>query len=153
MDTSFLARAKDVIVQCGKKLKLGNAIACFQLFISSENGYTMIKENSRVSDRMVSLTSDEYILLAVAYYRPFNLFNQAALEYFYDQAVYDIRTGRVFRTDENYFVCISLILQKKMQDFIGDNRLLWYFFFIVYHVVMKFRIFFLLISTLLPKGW
>lgn len=150
---SYLARAKDVIAQCGKELKLGDAIACFQLFVVSERGDTMIKEGSRITDRMVSLASDESIALAVAYYLPFSLFNQAAIEFFYDQAVHDLPAGRYFRADEDYFVCISLVLQKRMQDYIGDNRLLWYCFLALCHVVTKSEAFSHPISAFPPRDW
>ena len=141
------------IAQCGKELKLGDAIACFQLFVVSERGDTMIKEGSRITDRMVSLASDESIALAVAYYLPFSLFNQAAIEFFYDQAVHDLPAGRYFRADEDYFVCISLVLQKKMQDYIGDNRLLWYCFLALCHVVTKSEAFSHPISAFHPRDW
>ena len=126
LQVSYLVQAKDVVTQCGKELTLGDDIRMFQLFVSSDSNDSMVREDCRITDRMALFSPKERFFLSVAYFLPFDLYNQAVIDLLYEQAVHDIRCGRYFHCDQDYCVLVSLVLQKKMQDFMGDNRLLWY---------------------------
>ena len=62
----------------------------------------------------------------VAYYLPFDLYNQNALELVYYQAIHDIHIGKYFHKEEDFHNTIALIIQQQLQDYVGENRLLWY---------------------------
>ena len=101
LQVSYLAQAKDVVTQCGKELALGDDIRMFQLFVSSDSNDSMVREECRIMDRMALFSPNERFVLSVAYFLPFDLYNQAVIDLLYEQAVHDIRCGRYFHCDQD----------------------------------------------------
>lgn len=127
----MLAQAKDVIEQINQEYKLGRSGRMFQLFKvrnseTREEEEGLLSETSRMTDILATMEKDEFLLYAVAYYdTSYELRNANLLRLLFFQAVHDLRAGRYFKPDEDYFTLIALALQESQQDYSGDNRVIW----------------------------
>ena len=125
----MLAQAKDVIEQINRELKLGKGGRMFQLFKvrdSSRNEEELLSENSRMTDILATMQEGESLLFAIAYYdSSYDLHNANLLRLLFFQAAHDLRAGRYFKPDEDYFTLTALALQESLQDYSGDNRVVW----------------------------
>lgn len=125
----MLAQSKDVIEQINQELKLGKSGRMFQLFRvrdSTRTDEVLLNENSRMTDILSTMKEGEYILFAVAYYDfSYDLRNAKLLRLLFCQAVHDLHAGRYFKPDEDYFTLTALALQESLQDYSGDNRVVW----------------------------
>ena len=93
----------------------------------------------------------KYIDSVDAIYHNINFFH-----YVFDQAVNDVRTGRYLKPKEDYVAMIALILQHRLQDFVGDQRILQYVCICQIRfipIVMKFGLFYLPNSKNLTNRW
>lgn len=131
----MLAQSKDVIEQINQEYKLGRSGRMFQLFKvrnsetreeEEEEEEELLSETSRMTDILATMEKDEFLLYAVAYYdTSYELRNANLLRLLFFQAVHDLRAGRYFKPDEDYFTLIALALQESQQDYSGDNRVIW----------------------------
>lgn len=125
----MLAQSKDVIEQINRELKLGKGGRMFQLFKvhdSGRNEEELLNENSRMTDILATMQEGESLLFAIAYYdSSYDLHNVNLLRLLFFQAVQDLRAGRYFKPDEDYFTLTALALQESLQDYSGDNRVVW----------------------------
>ena len=127
----MLAQAKDVIEQINQEYKLGRSGRMFQLFKvrnseTREEEEELLSETSRMTDILATMEKNEFLLYAVAYYdTSYELRNANLLRLLFFQAVHDLRAGRYFKPDEDYFTLIALALQESQQDYSGDNRVIW----------------------------
>ena len=125
VDVSPLAIGKDVIDVMCKMFKLRENSKMFQLFIAEGLNSVIVNANSRILDITNQMTQSMKLQFAVAYYFSVDLYNPQAVELVYYQCVYDIQIGKYFRKEVDYYNVIALILQEQLQDYSGDNRLLW----------------------------
>ena len=125
LEISPLAIIRDVIDAICKRMGLGNDSRLFQLFIVSEVDEWMVAEKRRVVDVLNHMKESMRLQFCVGYYYPIDIFNPQSVELVYNQCVHDIRIGKYFHKEEDYYNCIALILQQRLQDFLGDHRLLW----------------------------
>lgn len=120
-----------------KRLGVGKDSRMFQLFLTEGENECLVSREVRVLDVINQMKESMYLQFAVAYYYPFDLFNKRVVELVFCQCIHDIQLGKYFHKEEDYFSCIALILQHTLQDYSGDNRLLWYRFLDIIIVVKK----------------
>ena len=123
---SPISIVKDVNSMIAEQLHLQNDQRLFQLFLVDKQDEYPLSEETRVIDSLSQMNDSMILQYEVAYYLPFNLYNQNALELVYYQAIHDIHIGRYFHKEEDFYNTIALIIQQQLQDYVGDNRLLWY---------------------------
>lgn len=123
---SPISIVKDVNSMIAEQLHLQNDQRLFQLFLVDKQDEYPLSEETRVIDILSQMNDSMILQYEVAYYLPFNLYNQNALELVYYQAIHDIHIGKYFHKEEDFHNTIALIIQQQLQDYVGDNRLLWY---------------------------
>lgn len=123
---SPISIVKDVNSMIAEQLHLQNDQRLFQLFLVDKQDEYPLSEETRVIDILSQINNSMILQYEVAYYLPFNLYNQNALELVYYQAIHDIHIGKYFHKEEDFHNTIALIIQQQLQDYVGDNRLLWY---------------------------
>lgn len=123
---SPISIVKDVNSMIAEQLHLQNDQRLFQLFLVDKQDEYPLSEETRVIDILSQMNDLMILQYEVAYYLPFNLYNQNALELVYYQAIHDIHIGKYFHKEEDFHNTIALIIQQQLQDYVGDNRLLWY---------------------------
>ena len=123
---SPISIVKDVNSMIAEQLHLQNDQRLFQLFLVDKQDEYPLSEETRVIDILSQMNYSMILQYEVAYYLPFNLYNQNALELVYYQAIHDIHIGKYFHKEEDFHNTIALIIQQQLQDYVGDNRLLWY---------------------------
>ena len=123
---SPISIVKDVNSMIAEQLHLQNDQRLFQLFLVDKQDEYPLSEETRVIDILSQMNDSMILQYEVAYYLPFNLYNQNALELVYYQAIHDIHIGKYFHKEEDFNNTIALIIQQQLQDYVGDNRLLWY---------------------------
>lgn len=123
---SPISIVKDVNSMIAEQLHLQNDQRLFQLFLVDKQDEYPLSEETRVIDILSQMNDSMILQYEVAYYLPFNLYNQNALELVYYQAIHDIHIGKYFHKEEDFYNTIALIIQQQLQDYVGDNRLLWY---------------------------
>ena len=121
----MMAQAKDIVDQIGELLQLDHQVRSFQLYCVRDADEIIIPDKQRMMDVLSGMSEEDQLLFAVCYYYPYDLRNPSALRLVFDQAVHDLHCGRYFRGDEDYFILAALALQERMQDYSGDNRILW----------------------------
>lgn len=120
-----LDTVKTVINMISNQLNLGDDYRMFQLFIVERSNEYVINENRRMIDIINELTDSMKLQFSVAFYDSFHFRNQQVLDLVYAQAIHDLQCGKYFRKEDDYFNAIALILQHQLEDYSGDNRLLW----------------------------
>ena len=123
---SPISIVKDVNSMIAEQLHIQNDQRLFQLFLVDKQDEYPLSEETRVIDILSQMNDSMILQYEVAYYLPFNLYNQNALELVYYQAIHDIHIGKYFHKEEDFHNTIALIIQQQLQDYVGDNRLLWY---------------------------
>lgn len=123
---SPISIVKDVNSMIAEQLHLQTDQRLFQLFLVDKQDEYPLNEEMRVIDILSQMNDSMILQYEVAYYLPFNLYNQNTLELVYYQAIHDIHIGKYFHKEEDFYNTIALIIQQQLQDYVGDNRLLWY---------------------------
>ena len=133
---------KELVPITAKQLGLAEYAQFFRFYEKTPYTAYPLALNLRISDYLAQLDqqghrkSQYHLQFNIAYYhhrkflqsvdaiqRNINFFH-----YVFDQAVYDIRIGRYRRPKEEYVAMIALILQYRLQDYVGDQRVLQYVF-------------------------
>lgn len=120
-----LDTARTVIHMISNQLDLGEDYRMFQLFTVERFNECIIAEDRRVIDIINQMNESTKLQFSIAFYDSFHFRNQKVLDLVYAQAIHDLHCGKYFRKEDDYFNTIALILQQQLQDYSGDNRLLW----------------------------
>lgn len=115
---------QDVVDAVAASLQLGAKASMFQLFEVTSHDEIHLSPDLRLSDWLVQHDDKNHLQFSVAYYDPINLRHPTLIHLIYCQAVHDLRKGRYFKPDEDYYALSALILQERLQDYSSDNRLL-----------------------------
>lgn len=96
-----------------------------------------LPKNARLSDLLTQQGIQEksnpaHFLLSIGYYNHMAFLRNASqiqnhpvfTRLIFEQAVYDIHGGRYLKTDADFYALAALILQSRLQDSLGDPRLL-----------------------------
>ena len=131
---------KELVPIAANQLELSEYAQFFRFYEKTPYTAYPLALNLRISDYLAQLDQQGHrkfqyhLQFNIAYYhhrkylqsvdaiqRNINFFH-----YVFDQAVYDIRIGRYLKPKEEYVAMIALILQYRLQDSGGDQRILQY---------------------------
>ena len=130
---------KELVPIAANQLELSEYAQFFRFYEKTPYTAYPLALNLRISDYLAQLDqrdgkSQYHLQLNIAYYHHRKFIqsldaiqrNINFVHYVFDQAVYDIQIGRYLKPKEEYVAMIALILQYRLQDSGGDQRILQY---------------------------